>query len=195
MGELRLRYYEPTDVRTRGNYPQPMLVVPEDGMTTERMLGFICLVLLGGILYAGLHPFHAPANQVAWVRNEDAVRFGEHGTMLSTGSFPLPVSDENERSVEIWLRPGKIKDSNTLLAFYSPASPRQLSLSQSIGDLKISIQSTNAWRSVKVERTYVDDAFQDGKSAFWTVTFSGSGTAVYRDGALVRKSPLHAVEH
>ena len=37
---------------------------------------------------------------------------------------------------------------------------------------------------------YVDDAFRDGKSAFWTVTFGQSGTAVYRDGALVRRSPL-----
>ena len=118
------------------------------------------------------------------------MRFGEHGTILSSASFPPPVSGGVERSIEIWVKPGKIKDSSTLLAFYSPASPRQLSLSQSVSDLEIHVQSSDAWRSVKGERTYVDDAFLDGKSAFWTVTFGRSGMAVYRDGALVRTSPL-----
>jgi hypothetical protein len=37
---------------------------------------------------------------------------------------------------------------------------------------------------------YIGDAFRDGKSAFWTLTFSDSGTAVYRDGALVGSSHL-----
>jgi hypothetical protein len=158
--------------------------------TTQGLLGFTCLVLLGGILFAGLHPFHVPANQVSWVANANAVRFGEHGTMLSSGPIPPPVSGGVERSIEIRVQPGKRKDSNTLLAFYSPADPRQLSLSQSLSDLKIHIQTSNAWRKVKTERTYVDDAFRDGKSAFWTVTFSHSGTTVYRDGVLLKRSPI-----
>jgi len=127
---------------------------------------------------------------VAWVASADAVRIGEYGTLLSSGSFPPPVSGGAERSIEIWVKPGKIKDSSTLLAFYSPTSPRQLSFFQSISDLEIRIQSSFAWRSAKIERTYVDDAFRDGKSAFWTMTFGQSGTTVYRDGALVRRSPL-----
>jgi hypothetical protein len=118
------------------------------------------------------------------------VRFEEHGTILSSGSFAPPVSGGVERSIEIWVKPGKIKDSSTLLAFYSSAGPRQLSLSQSVSDLEIHVQSSDAWRSAKIERTYIDDAFSDGKSAFWTVTFGGTGMAVYRDGALVRRSPL-----
>jgi len=160
---------------------------PTRRITTRGILGFICLILLCGILYAGLHPFHVPANQVAWVTDADAVRFGESGTMLSTGSFPPPGAG---RSIEIWARPGLTKDSNTLLAFYSPSSPRQLSLFQSESDLRIGIQSSAAWRSVKTEKTYVDDAFRDGKTAFWTVTFGQSGSAVYRNGALVKRSSL-----
>ena len=144
------------------------------------------------VLYAGLHPFHIPANQVNWVADADAVRFGEYGTILSSGSFPPPGFGGAERSIEIWVQPGKVKDSNTLLAFYSPASPRQLSLLQSVSDLEIRIQSSVAWRSVKTERTYIDDAFRDGKSAFWTVTSGRSGTTVYRDGELVG-DPLSAL--
>jgi hypothetical protein len=159
-------------------------------LTTRGILGFICLVLLCGVLYAGLHPFHAPANQVAWVANADAVRFGEYGTILSSESIPPPGFGGVERSIEIWAQPALIVDSNTLLAFYSPASPRQLSLSQSLSDLKISVQSSSAWRSLKIERIYIGDAFRDGKSAFWTVTFGQSGTAIYRDGQLAGKSRL-----
>lgn len=163
---------------------------PGGRLTTQAVLGFFCLVSLCVVLYAGLHPFHSPANQVAWVASADAVRFGEYGTILSSGSFPPPGFGGAERSIEIWAQPGRVEDSNTLVAFYSPASARQLSLLQSESDLEIRIQSSSAWRSVKIGRTYIDDAFRDGKSAFWTVTFGQSGTAVYRDGALIRKSPM-----
>jgi hypothetical protein len=163
---------------------------PGGRLTIQEVLGFFCLVSLCVVLYAGLHPFHIPANQVNWVADADAVRFGEYGTILSSGSFPPPGFGGAERSIEIWVQPGKVKDSNTLLAFYSPASPRQLSLLQSVSDLEIRIQSSVAWRSVKTERTYIDDAFRDGKSAFWTVTSGRSGTTVYRDGELVRRSAL-----
>ena len=161
-------------------------------MATRGILGFICLVLLCGILYAGLHPFHVPANQVAWVANADAVRFGEHGTILSSTSFTPPPNGGTERSIELWVQPGLIDDSNTLLAFYSSDSPRQLSLTQAESDLEIRIQSSSAWRRAKTDRINIGDAFQDGKSAFWTVTFGLSGTAVYRDGVLVRRSPMTA---
>jgi hypothetical protein len=154
------------------------------------LLGVICLVFLCVVLYAGLHPFHAPANEVAWVANADAVRFGEYGTMLSSGSFPPPGFGRAERSIEIWAQPDKVEDSSTLVAFFAPVGPRQLSLSQSLSDLEINVESSNAWRYVKTERVYVADAFLDGKSAFWTVTFSPSGTAIYRDGALVRRSGI-----
>jgi hypothetical protein len=163
---------------------------PPGSPTTRTILGFICLILLCVLLYAGLHPFHVPANQVAWVANANAVRFGEDGTILNSGSFPPPGGGDAERSIEIWAQPGLIEDSNTLVAFYSPDTPRQLSLSQAESDLEIHIQSSSAWRSVKAWRINIGDAFRDGKSAFWTVTFGHSGTAVYRDGTLVRSSPF-----
>ena len=155
---------------------------------TRRILGLICLILLCGILYAGLHPFHVPENQISWVKNANAVRFGDHGTILSSKPFPAPASGKAERSIEIWLQPGLIVDSNTILAFYPSDSPRQLSLSQSISDFAIRIQPSSAWRGAKAESLYVGDAFLDGKAALWTVTFAPSGTAVYRDGALLRIS-------
>ncbi len=126
---------------------------------------------------------------MSWVANADAVRFGKSGTIVSAGSFAAPGSGV-ERSIEIWAQPSRSEASETLLGFYTPASARQLSVSQSESDLEIRIQSSSAWRSAKTERLYVADAFRDRKSAFWTVTFGHSGTVVYRDGALVRSFPL-----
>ena len=88
------------------------------------------------------------------------------------------------------MQPGKVEDSSTLVAFYSPASARLVSLTQAESDLEILIQSSAAWRRVKTERVNIADAFRDGKSSIWTVTFGPSGTAVYCDGALVRRSPM-----
>jgi hypothetical protein len=159
-------------------------------VATQGILGFICLFLLCGVLYAGLHPFRAPANQVAWVPDANAVRLGEYGTILSSGFFRPPEFGGVERSIEIWAQPGKVEDSNTLIAFYSPASVRQLSLSQQETDLEVQIRSSSAWRSAKADRINIADAFRDGKSAFWTLTFGHLGTAVYRDGLLVRRSSV-----
>lgn len=157
-------------------------------MGTTRLPGFICVLLLGGLLYAGLHPFHAPLNQVSWARDANALQFGDYGTILTQQAFAPPA--RGERSIEIWIKPGMIEDSNTLLSFYSPNNPRQLSLMQSLSDLEVLIQTSFAWRRTKTDRFYVDNAFRDGGTAFWTVAFGGSGTAVYRDGVLIRRTAI-----
>jgi hypothetical protein len=71
--------------------------------------------------------------------------------------------------IEVWAQPGRNDDSNTLIAFYSPASPGQLSLFQSESDLEIGIKFSSAWRPSDTKRTYVA-----GKSGFWTVTSATS---------------------
>lgn len=123
-----------------------------------------------------------------WVAGADALRF-EHGTVLSQNVFPVPAT--GERTIEIWSQPGKIRDSNTLLAFYDPARSRAVSFRQEWSDLVIEIGSSTAWRGMRGGQLFVPDAFLDGKRAFWAVAFSGSGTAVYRDGVLAVRSALH----
>jgi hypothetical protein len=113
-----------------------------------------------------------PFRRTKWLGLKTLMRFvlASYGTILSSGSFPPPDSDGAQRSIEIWVKPRKVKDSNTLVASYSPDSPRQLSLLQSASDLEIRIQSSFAWRNAKIGRMYVDEAFRDGNCAFWTVT-------------------------
>lgn len=156
--------------------------------TIRGLLGLTCFLLSCGIFYAGLNPFHVPANQVTWLAEADGLRFGEHGTAFASSSFPPSPTDE--RSIEFWAKPGLIEDSSTLLAFYSPANPRQLWLSQAESDLRIQIQPSSAWRSVRSPRFSIDNAFRDGRNTFWTLAFGKSSTAVYRNGELIRETSL-----
>jgi hypothetical protein len=160
---------------------------PTGKFTIRGLLGLTCCLLLCGILYAGLNPFHIPKNQVWWLAGADGLRFGEHGTVFTSDVFPPSATDA--RSIEFWAQPRLIKDSNTLLAFYSAANPRQLWLSQSKSDLKIQTQPSSAWRSVRTDRFYIDNAFRDGRNTFWALTFGRSGAAVYRNGVLIRRAP------
>jgi hypothetical protein len=156
----------------------------------QGILSFICLILLCGTVYAGLKPFHAPANGVAWIADADALRFGGHGTILSSGSLPPVRAGAIGRSLEIWTQPIETEDSSTLIAFWAPENLRQLSLCQAVSDLEIRIQSSAAWRSVRTERINIADAFRDRRSTFWAVTFGQSGTDIYRNGVLVRSSAV-----
>lgn len=165
---------------------------PAGQFTLRGLLALTCCVLLCGILYAGLSPFHIPTNQVSWLAGADGVRFGEHGTVFTSGTFP--PSATNSRSIEFWATPGRIEDSNTFLAFYSPANPRQIWLSQAESDLKIQTQPSFAWRSVTTRQFYVSNAFRDGGNTFWTLTFEQSGAAVYRNGALIRRAASFQVD-
>jgi VanZ family protein len=151
-----------------------------------RTLGFICILLLCGVLYAGLTPFHSPANQLTWVANANGLHFGSHGIIL--GSDSVPPSGAGGRSLEIWMQPGRSRGSNTFVAFYDPGKLRQLSLRQSDRDLELQIASSSAWRHQKEAKIYVDDAFRARKSAFWTVTSDSRGTSIYRDGVKVKES-------
>jgi len=150
--------------------------------------------ILGGILVAGLWPFHAPENQVTWLAGGNGLRFGIHGTILSAGKFKAAdAQDDAPCSFEIWLEPKVTAASGTLFAFYASESPRQFSLSQSITDLALRIDVQDERHQTRITRLYVDDIFRRGKRLFITVTSNGAQTSVYVDGVLARtgrKFPL-----
>jgi hypothetical protein len=102
-----------------------------------RILDVICLAVLCVILTLGLWPFHSPRNDVTWLGNRNGLRFGTYATVTSSSAFPMAEAESGSGSVEVWLRPGRIWDSSTILAFYTPGSPCRLSLRQSLTDLEL----------------------------------------------------------
>src|ERR1700730_10818238 len=95
-------------------------------MIRRRLPGLICVLVLCGILVAGLAPFGRPRNAVTWLGNENGLRFGKYATALSSGAFEVAAAQQEPScSLEIWLQPGLTNASNTLLSFYLPENPLQ----------------------------------------------------------------------
>ena len=131
---------------------------------------------------------------MTWLGTENGLRFGQHGTVLSSGKLKIGGSQDHPScSLEIWLQPGLTNDSNTLLAFYTPRNPLQFSLHQSDSDLVLQGDAGSQQHKNRIARLHVDDVFRGGKAVFITITLSPQTTSVYIDGALAkatRGSPL-----
>ncbi len=161
------------------------MISPSENLIQLRILGVLCVCVFCGILVAGLWPFHAPLNEVTWLGNENGLRFGRYGTVLSSGAFNRLSSDETSCSLEIWLQPARGYDSNTLLAFYSRENQIQFSLRPSEGNLRLRIGSRDNDANAGA---YVGDVFRNRKSVFIAITAARQHAAVYVNGTLSRTS-------
>ena len=163
-------------------------------VTSPKLLGVACGLVLAGILVAGLWPFHSPRNQVTWSAGGNGLHFGGHGTILSSGRFKAPNGPADAPcSLEIWFEPDRSEASGPLFAFYSSENHRQFSLSQSIADLALQSDMREGRYRTLTTRRYVDDIFRRGKPLFVTVISKGGDVSVYVDGTLARtarKFPL-----
>ena len=159
-------------------------------VTSAKLLGVACGLVLGGLLVVGLWPFHSPRNQVTWFAGGNGLHFGRHGTILSSGKFKAAnVPADAPCSLEIWFEPGLTAASGTLFTFYAPGNPRQFSLDQSISDLALRSDIRDGRYRTLTTRLYVDDIFRQGKPLFVTVTSKGGQTSVYINGALAEQPP------
>jgi VanZ family protein len=155
-------------------------------MTRTRIPGLICVLVLVGILVAGLAPFERPRNAVTWLRNENGIRFGRHGTIWSSGEFvAADAQGEASCSLEIWLQPESTSASSTLLAFYTPRDPLQFLLQQYHGLLILSRQI----REGQNEIIGTDGVFRRIEPVFITITSGAEKSSMYVDGNLARSFP------
>src|SRR5580693_1731813 len=157
------------------------------------ILGIICILLLGGMLVAGLSPFHGPANEVTWLKEKNGLRFGQHGTVIARSTITQTGSIGQSFSIEIWVQPQKTDDSSTLVAFYQREEGRRFSVRQNGADLELLLELQKGKFSTTSSRIYADDLFQGGRPAFLTVVSGILGTAVYLDGSLVKSAPWFRV--
>src|SRR5579863_1299010 len=157
-------------------------------MTRTRIPGLICVLVLLSILVAGLAPFGRPRNAVAWLGNENGVRIGRYGTILSSGEFvAADAQGEASCSLEIWLQPDSTSASSTLLAFYTPANPLQFLLQQYHGLLILIRHTADDQNRAQIIGT--DGVFQRIEPVFITITSGAEQSAMYVDGELARSFP------
>jgi hypothetical protein len=155
--------------------------------TRRTILGLLGILMVAGILVAGLWPFHAPANHVTWLQHRNGLRFEEYGTVLSTRRVTWP-SIHSSCTLEIWMAPALTHDSNTFLAFYAPRARRQFSLHQSNSDLVLRADLFRAGAEAGEAALYVDDVFRQGRPVFITITSGQGQTSIYINGAAARRS-------
>lgn len=144
---------------------------------------------------AGLWPFHTPKNEVSWINDGTGLRFGDYGSILSSGTFkPSGAGKEAPISLEIWLEPGLVDDSNTILAFYSAEKMLiPFSLHQSLSDLSVERETLDQQHHATPIRFYVDGVFSQKRRIFLTVASGAQDTRVYVDGALAKVSSKFVV--
>ena len=101
----------------------------------RRAIGALCLATVCAILVAGLWPFCAPVNEVSWVKQGNAIRFGEHGTALSSGRLDFVSHTGAACSLEIWVQPAQTWANGSILTFYGFSKSREFRLEQDYTDL------------------------------------------------------------
>jgi hypothetical protein len=155
---------------------------------SARALLVICALVLLGILMAGLWPFHSPKNEVTWAGHGNGLRFGKYGTVVSAGLFRTDSLHRSDScSVEIWLEPRRVQAMGTILAFYRRTDDIvPFMIRQSLGDLEL--QHTTQRYFAKRTRIYINDVFGASKPVFLTVSSDTTGTSIYTDGVLVKKT-------
>src|SRR5689334_13281363 len=101
----------------------------------------------------------------------------------------IPPATDRGRTVEIRIAPSVLDEGSTILAFYDPSQPRHFAIHKSSDDLKLSVESSDAWRYSDGGALYVGGAFRSEMMTLWAIAMDPSGTTIYRDGAKVIEAP------
>ena len=159
------------------------------------LLRAICALVLLCILVAGLWPFHAPRNEVSWLSHKNGIILGNHGSIVSAGSFKAQASQgDNSCSLEVWLKPSRVDSEGMILAFYRPESRIvPFALRQFRGGLVVEHNLKNRFDE-KME-IYIGDVFNIQKPVLATITSGNAGTVVYVDGAFVKRAQGYAISN
>jgi hypothetical protein len=155
-----------------------------------QFLDLICVAVLCVILTLGLWPFHSPKNEVAWMEYRSGLRFGRHGTVISSSAFKTASAESGASGcIEVWLQPSRIWDTCTFLAFCTPGNPHQFALRQSEAGLELRAGVGNDPHPAGTARLYVRNALRRSGRVFLTIASGVHGTVVYIDGLPAGTAP------
>src|SRR5579872_4627099 len=99
---------------------------PPNGSVPEESAGalipiLICVCIVLGMLAVGLAPFGRPHNDVGWLANGNGLSLTGRSTILSQSAFSVTTSGKEAAStLEVWVQPGRMEVSATLLGFSVP---------------------------------------------------------------------------
>lgn len=155
-------------------------------MFLRKMLGLVCVLMVCGLLAAGLSPFNPfPRNEVFWLNEGKGLEFGAHGLVISSDLLsPSPTEHDSYCSLQIRLQPKRryVNNSSTILVFYTPDNPVQFRLMQYGDELLFRRnyhQAKNRFKNLEIE---MESAFTNNEPVSFTITSGPEGAVAYRNG-------------
>lgn len=152
-----------------------------------------CIATLTIILVAGLWPFYSPKNDVTWLADENGIRIGNHGCLLSSRPFQAYDSEgDSSGSLELWIKPAHAtRGRRTILAFEGLGDDATaFSLQQNGGTLIIQRKNTDEDGVLHTAEFALREALAGESRVELTITLGPHDTKVYRDGVLALTSQL-----
>jgi hypothetical protein len=150
--------------------------------------GFICLVIIAGILIAGLWPFNfIPTNKVEWTGNRNGLRFYGQGLVHSPEPLNMPgtASRGESATIEILVQPHQEsnKGVTSILTLFDSQSERFI-FCQWKTMLIIRVPSAKGDSPKRFREVGIAGALEKDKSHLITVTSRKKTTDIYLDGIL-----------
>ena len=146
-------------------------------------IGTLAALVIAGILVAALWPFNPfPKNDVSWA--QAGLRFGDYGTLFSSGDAVPPRSADGDCSLEIWLTPALTDDSNVILAYAPRDNPGQFRVGQTGNALYVGREVRRSGSVVARPYILIPRVFHQDTPILVTVAGGKHGTLVYINGKL-----------
>ena len=157
----------------------------------KKILAAICFGILCVMIVAAFWPFEFhPSNHVTWLSDENGLRFGGNGVVLSQKSFEFTdCQSPAGASLELWLEPFQEKYSTALLSFSFSENPGRFRLRQSQNSLLILQEPLPTLYHSAMTSLWVPYLFQAGRRSFIVISSGPQGTVVYLNGIAAEKSP------
>lgn len=144
----------------------------------------LCVIMLGGILVAGLAPFGSPVNAAKRLDKENGLVWDGYAIAVSGAPILDHLPKDPSFSIELRLRPAEVKRTRTLISFHTQQRPNWFRLRQSNADADVSTTEGD-------KRAFADakDVFEQGQFMQLALTCGPQGTKFYANGRLVANHP------
>ena len=144
----------------------------------------LCGIVVVAVIVATLWPFSFCArNGVSWLPDGTGLRFAGNGVVVS--NTPLnraALGSGDSYSLEIVVRPAKMKSTGTFLSFYSDKTSSEFMLFWQGNSLEISRGFLNAREDSRSPAFGADSMFETGKLLLLTITSGKDGTTIFKNG-------------
>jgi VanZ family protein len=155
----------------------------------QRYLSALLIVMMAGLLFAGLYPFNfIPANQVSWVPESSGLLFHGYGEVRGVLNPPIESQSLSEAypgelTIELWVRSQQATHSVTdLVSVFREGSREPFAVEQYRTNLVIGGVFFVSSEKAEFRHLGIDAALNPGMLRFITITSGPQGTIIYLEG-------------